>query len=81
MIKIHEVKKGEGYFTILFSDVKDAYGVIISIVEGRPMYVEFMKFMPNGQDIVSVVEDENPKEFNALKAKYLDHILDHVNNL
>ena len=81
MIKIHEVNKGDGYFTITFSDVKDAYGVLIRLVKDEPMYVEFMKFAANGQDIVSVIEEENPKEFNVLKVKYLDHILDYVNKL
>jgi predicted methyltransferase len=81
MIKIHDVNKGEGYFTITFSDVKDAYGVIIRLVEDKPMYVEFMKFTANGQDIVSVIEDEKPEEFNELKVRYLDHILDYITKL
>jgi predicted methyltransferase len=79
MIKIQEVKKGEGYYTVIFTDGMKAYGVLITLVDKRPVYIEFMKFTSDFKDIVSITEDENPEEFKLLKEKYFDQILKEVN--
>ena len=78
MIKIQEVKKGDGYYTVTFVDGMKAYGVLITLVDKRPVYIEFMKFTNDFKDIVSVTEDENIEEFKMLKEKYFDQIMKQV---
>ena len=54
MIKIHEVIKGEDYYTLTFSEGLDAYGVIITLMPEQPVYIEFMEFAKNKQDIIVI---------------------------
>lgn len=72
MIKIHEVIKGEGYYSLSFSEGVNLYGAII-IVSDDDLIIEFMEFKRN--EIVNVTIDNNPEEFIRLKEKYLDVIL------
>ena len=78
MIKIQEVKKGDNYYTITFSEGVNAYGALIVLVDTRPTYIEFMKFSNNGKDIISITEEENLNEFNEMKEKYFDVIMKSV---
>lgn len=78
MIKIQEVKKGEGYYTVIFTDGMKAYGVLITLVDKRPVYIEFMKFTSDFKDIISITEDESPEEYKRLKEKYFDEIMNAV---
>jgi hypothetical protein len=78
MIRIQKVNKGDNYYTIIFTEGKDAFGILITLVDTRPMYVEFMKFDKNGKDIINVTEEDNPEEFNELKTKYFDHIMKYI---
>lgn len=72
MIKIHEVIKGEGYYSLSFSEGVNLYGAII-IVSDDGLIIEFMEFKRN--EIINVTIDNNPEEFIRLKEKYLDVIL------
>ena len=78
MIKIHEVIKGENYYTITFSEGLDAYGVIITLMPEQPVYIEFMEFAKNKQDIIVITEEESPEEFKRLKEKYFDKIMAYI---
>ena len=78
MIKIHEVIKGEDYYTLTFSEGLDAYGVIITLIPKQPVYIEFMEFAKNKQDIIVITEEESPEEFKRLKEKYFDKIMAHI---
>lgn len=78
MIKIHEVIKGEDYYTLTFSEGLDAYGVIITLIPERPVYIEFMEFAKNKQDIIVITEEESPEEFKRLKEKYFDKIMAYI---
>lgn len=75
MIKIHEVKKGEGYYSLSFSEGAQLYGAIIIILEDD-LVIEFMKFKRD--DIINITLENNPEEFIKLKEKYLDVILKSV---
>ena len=79
MIKIQEVKKGDNYYTITFSEGVNAYGVLVVLVDTRPVYIEFMKFINNGKDLISITEEDNPNEFKEMKEKYFDIIMKNVN--
>jgi hypothetical protein len=78
MIKIHEAIKGENYYTITFSEGLDAYGVIITLMPEQPVYIEFMEFAKNKQDIIVITEEESPEEFKRLKEKYFDKIMTYI---
>lgn len=78
MIKIHEVIKGEDYYTLTFSEGLDAYGVIITLIPEQPVYIEFMEFAKNKQDIIVITEEESPEEFKRLKEKYFDKIMAYI---
>jgi hypothetical protein len=78
MIKIHEVIKGEDYYTLTFSEGLDAYGVIITLMPEQPVYIEFMEFAKNKQDIIVITEEESPEEFKRLKEKYFDKIMAYI---
>lgn len=78
MIKIHEVIKGENYYTLTFSEGLDAYGVIITLMPEQPVYIEFMEFTKNKQDIIVITEEESPEEFKRLKEKYFDKIMAYI---
>lgn len=80
-IKIHDVVKGDDYYTITFSEGLLAYGIIISLIPDQPMYVEFMEFAKNMEDILVITEDETPEEFNRLYTKYFTHIMEYINSL
>jgi hypothetical protein len=75
MIKIHEVIKGEGYYSLSFSEGVNLYGAII-IISDDDLIIEFMEFKRN--EIVNITVDNNPEEFIKLKEKYLDVILKNV---
>ena len=79
MIKIQEVKKGDNYYTITFSEGANAYGALVVLVDTRPAYIEFMKFINNGKDLISITEEDNPNEFKEMKEKYFDIIMKNVN--
>ena len=78
MIKIHEVIKGDNYYTLTFSEGLDAYGVIITLMPEQPVYIEFMEFAKNKQDIIVVNEEESPEEFKRLKENYFDKIMAYI---
>lgn len=78
MIKIHEVVKGDNYYTVTFSEGLNAYGIIITIEPNRPVYLEFMEFDKNMKDLIVVTEEGSPEEFNRLKEKYFDQIMKHI---
>lgn len=78
MIKIHEVIKGEDYYTITFTEGLDAYGIIITLELNRPVYLEFMEFDKNTKDLIVVTEEGSPDEFKRLKEKYFDQIMKHI---
>jgi hypothetical protein len=79
MIKIQEVKKGDNYYTITFSEGVNAYGALVVLVDTRPVYIQFMKFINNGKDLISITEEDNPNEFKEMKEKYFDIIMKNVN--
>ena len=78
MLKIQEVKKGENYYIITFTDGLEAYGVLVTLFDERPAYVEFMKFAENKQDLIVITEDETPEEYKRIKEKYFDEIMNAV---
>lgn len=78
MIKIQDVNKGENYYTITFTDGLEAYGVLVTLVDKRPVYVEFMEFAKNKQDLVVITEEDSPEEYKRLKEKYFDVILESI---
>lgn len=78
MLKIQEVKKGENYYTITFTDGLEAYGALVTLFDERPVYVEFMKFAENKQDLIVITEDETPEEYKRIKEKYFDEIMNAV---
>jgi hypothetical protein len=47
----------------------------------QPMYVEFMEFAKNMEDILVITEDETPEEFNRLYTKYFTQIMEYINSL
>lgn len=78
MITIHEVIKGEGYYTITFSEGLDAYGIIITLELNRPVYLEFMGIDKNTRELFVVTEEGSPEEFKRLKEKYFNQIMKHI---
>lgn len=78
MIKIQDVNKGENYYIITFTDSLEAYGVLVTLVDKRPVYVEFMEFAKNKQDLVVITEEDSPEEYKRLKEKYFDVIMDSI---
>ena len=78
MIKIHEVIKGEDYYTVTFSEGLDAYGIIITLMPDQPVYLEFMEFDKNRKDLIVVTEKGSPEEFKRLKETYFDKIMAHI---
>lgn len=78
MIKIHEVIKGEGYYTITFTEGSDAYGIIITLELNRPVYLEFMEIDKNTRELIVVTEEGSPEEFKRLKEKYFNQIMKHI---
>lgn len=78
MIKIQDVNKGENYYTITFTDGLEAYGVLVTLVDKRPVYVEFMEFAKNKQDLVVITEEDSPEEYKRLKEKYFDVIMESI---
>ena len=78
MIKINEVIKGEDYYTVTFTEGLDAFGIIITLVPNRPVYLEFMEFDKNMRDLILVTEEGSPEEFTRLKEKYFDQIMKHI---
>ena len=78
MITIHEVIKGEGYYTITFSEGLDAYGIIITLELNRPVYLEFMGIDKNTRELIVVTEEGSPEEFKRLKEKYFNQIMKHI---
>lgn len=78
MIKIHEVIKGDNYYTITFSEGMLAYGTIVTLIPEQPVYIEFMEFAKNMEDIILVTEENNPEEYKRLKEKYFDKIMEYI---
>ena len=81
MIKIHEVIKGEDYYTLTFSEGLDAYGVIITLIPEQPVYIEFMEFDRNRKDLIVVTEKGSPEEFKRLKETYFTQIMEYINSI
>ena len=79
-IKINEVIKGEDYYTILFTEGREIYGAIISLVPNAPVHLEFMKFADNKEDIISVTEESMPEEFARMKKDYFDQIMKYIHD-
>lgn len=75
MIKLHEVHKGEGYYSLTFSDGFDVYGAFIMILGDGNLHIEFMEFTKNQKEIISITKESDPEKFIKLKEKYLDVIL------
>lgn len=80
MIKVKEVIKGKDYYTVSFVDGMDVYGIIITLVPDRPVYLEFMEFSKNKQDVLLVTEEKSPEEFKRLKEKYFDQIMAYIHD-
>lgn len=78
MIQIHEVVKGEDFYTVTFSEGLNAYGVLITLMPEQPVYIEFMEFDKNRQDLLVITEEGSPEEFKRLKETYFDKIMEHV---
>ena len=62
-----------------FSEGVNVYGALVLLVNTIPAYIEFMKFINNGKDLISITEEDNPNEFKEMKEKYFDIIMKHVN--
>lgn len=79
-IKINEVIKGDNYYTILFTEKRNVYGAIITLVPGSPVHLEFMKFADNNKDIINVTEEDMPEEFKAMQENYFDQIMKYIHD-
>lgn len=80
MIKINEVIKGDDYYTILFTENRNVYGAIITIVPNKPVHLEFMKFADNNEDIINVTEEDMPEEYKRMKEDYFDQIMKFIHD-
>ena len=75
MIKLHEVHKGEGYYSLTFSEGLNVFGAFIVVLEEGVFHIEFMEFAKNRKDIINITKDSDPEKFFSMKEKYLDAIL------
>ena len=72
MFKVQEHNSQENYHIITFTDGSEAYGALI-ILDEEKIYLEFMEF--DGEEIVSITEEEYPEEFKRLEETYINNIL------
>ena len=78
MIIVQNFTVGDNYYTMAITEGRKAFGIIITMLENKPVYVEFMKFTDDGKDIVTVTELENPEEFKELKDKYFEFAMEYI---
>ena len=83
MIKILDVKKGGEYFNISFKDEGNTlYGLILVLVEKRPIVAEFVRFDTEDPDrLIYINKDSAPDEYAEMEADFLQPILDHIKTL
>ena len=72
MFKVQELNDYGTYAVMTFTDIKEAYGVLI-LLDEKQSYVEFMEF--EGDELKVITEDESPEEFKRLEEKYMEEIL------
>ena len=77
MFKVEEITAGAGYSIVTFMDGQELYGSLV-VLEEDGLYVEFMEFKDN--ELYLITEDETPEEYNRLEEKYLDDILNVLEN-
>ena len=77
MVKIEEVNNYDTHVIMTFTDNNEAYGALM-ILEENQLYVEFMEF--DGDELKVITEDESPEEYQRLEEKYLDDILNVLEN-
>ena len=76
MFKIKEVNNYDTHVTMTFTDNKEAYGALMILEENR-LYVEFMEF--DGDELKVITEEDFPEEYQRLKEKYIDNLMDAIN--
>ena len=74
MANIQEIINGDGYHIITFLDENEVYGMLLC-----EDYVEFMEIDSDG-GFLPITEEDTPEEFDRLKDKYLDDILNQLEN-
>ena len=74
MANIQEIINGEGYYIITFLDEDEVYGMLLC-----EDYVEFMEIDEDG-DFLPITEEDTPEEFDRLRDKYFDDILNQLEN-
>lgn len=75
MIKLHEVRKGDGYYSLMFSEGLNLFGAFIVVITEGVYHIEFMEFAKNRKDIINITKDSHPEKFAEMKEKYLADIL------
>lgn len=82
MIKMDNVVKGEGYFTLTLTDNMEMYGVIFTMVPERPVTIEFVEFDKNNPDnTIDINPETNLERYKELREKYLDVVLAYLKTL
>ena len=74
MANIQEIINGEGYYIITFLDENEVYGMLLC-----EDYVEFMEIDEDGE-FLPITEEDAPEEFDRLRDKYFDDILNQLEN-
>lgn len=74
MANIQEIINGEGYYIITFLDENEVYGMLLC-----EDYVEFMEIDEDGE-FLPINEEDTPEEFDRLRDKYFDDILNQLEN-
>lgn len=77
MFKVQELNDYGTYVVMTFTDNEEAYGALI-ILEENQLYVEFMEF--DGDELKVIIEEESPEEYQRLEEKYLDDIINVLEN-
>ena len=82
MIKIDNVIKGEGYYTLMLMDGMETYGVIFTMVPDRPVTVEFLEYdKENPGNIICLIPEKYPERYQEVREKYLDILLEYFKTL
>lgn len=77
MFKVQELNDYGTYVVMTFTDNEEAYGALM-ILEENQLYVEFMEF--DGDELKVITEEESPEEYQRLEEKYLDDIINVLEN-
>lgn len=72
MANIQEIINGDGYYIITFLDENEVYGMLLC-----EDYVEFMEIDEDGE-FLPITEEDAPEEFDRLKEKYIDELIDAI---